>query len=166
MKPADTITPPLLEVQNLRIQLRTPRGLVDAVRDVGFVLQQGDTLGLVGESGCGKSLTALALMAAQGLCYLVADAVHRVEGGHGLLEHHGDAVAPEAAQGGVVQSDQLLALQPDAAAHLGRLGQQTHQRQRSQGLAAARFTYQAQRVALLQHQAHIAHGIHHAARRA
>ena len=62
MKPADTITPPLLEVQNLRIQLRTPRGLVDAVRDVGFVLQQGDTLGLVGESGCGKSLTALALM--------------------------------------------------------------------------------------------------------
>ena len=62
MKPADTITPPLLEVQNLRIQLRTPRGLVDAVRDVSFVLQQGDTLGLVGESGCGKSLTALALM--------------------------------------------------------------------------------------------------------
>jgi peptide/nickel transport system ATP-binding protein len=35
---------------------------VDAVRDVSFVLQQGDTLGLVGESGCGKSLTALALM--------------------------------------------------------------------------------------------------------
>jgi len=61
MTPA-TITPPLLEVQNLRIQLRTPRGLVDAVRDVSFVLQQGDTLGLVGESGCGKSLTALALM--------------------------------------------------------------------------------------------------------
>ena len=61
MTPTDT-TPPLLEVQDLRIQLRTPRGLVDAVRDVGFVLQQGDTLGLVGESGCGKSLTALALM--------------------------------------------------------------------------------------------------------
>ena len=61
MMPANT-APPLLEVQNLRVQLRTPRGLVDAVRDVSFVLQQGDTLGLVGESGCGKSLTALALM--------------------------------------------------------------------------------------------------------
>ena len=61
MKPADT-TPPLLEVQDLRISLRTPHGLVDAVRGVDFTLQQGDTLGLVGESGCGKSLTALALM--------------------------------------------------------------------------------------------------------
>jgi oligopeptide/dipeptide ABC transporter ATP-binding protein len=53
---------PLLEVQSLRIRLRTPHGLVDAVRDVDFTLLQGDTLGLVGESGCGKSLTALALM--------------------------------------------------------------------------------------------------------
>ena len=53
---------PLLDVQQLAITLRTPRGPVRAVHDVDFALQPGATLGLIGESGCGKSLTALALM--------------------------------------------------------------------------------------------------------
>ena len=53
---------PLLDVQQLTITLRTPRGPVRAVHDVDFALQPGATLGLIGESGCGKSLTALALM--------------------------------------------------------------------------------------------------------
>lgn len=52
----------LLEVSNLSIQLQTHRGLALAVRDVSFTLERGATLGLIGESGCGKSLTALALM--------------------------------------------------------------------------------------------------------
>ncbi len=55
-------TPPLLAVQDLRIVLPTARGPAVAVRDLSFTLARGDTLGLVGESGCGKSLTALALM--------------------------------------------------------------------------------------------------------
>lgn len=53
---------PLLEVSHLRIRLQTHRGPADAVRGVGFTLQRGETLGLIGESGCGKSLTAMALM--------------------------------------------------------------------------------------------------------
>jgi peptide/nickel transport system ATP-binding protein len=52
----------LLDVQDLRIELPTQRGPALAVLDVGFSLARGDTLGLVGESGCGKSLTAMALM--------------------------------------------------------------------------------------------------------
>ena len=53
---------PLLEVNDLRVTLPTARGAAAALRDVSFTLQRGDTVGLIGESGCGKSLTALALM--------------------------------------------------------------------------------------------------------
>ena len=53
---------PLLDVSHLRVDLRTHRGTAAAVRDMSFTLERGDTLGLIGESGCGKSMTALALM--------------------------------------------------------------------------------------------------------
>ncbi len=53
---------PLLEVTDLRVRLQTQRGPADAVRGVNFSLERGETLGLVGESGCGKSITALSLL--------------------------------------------------------------------------------------------------------
>ena len=53
---------PLLEVNNLSVQLQTQRGPAQAVRDASFSLARGETLGLIGESGCGKSITALSLM--------------------------------------------------------------------------------------------------------
>ncbi len=53
---------PLLEVRHLAVELRTHRGPAQAVRDVSFTLDRGQTLGLVGESGCGKSITAMSLM--------------------------------------------------------------------------------------------------------
>jgi len=53
---------PLLQVTDLRVRLNTQRGPADAVRGVGFALEHGQTLGLIGESGCGKSITALALL--------------------------------------------------------------------------------------------------------
>jgi peptide/nickel transport system ATP-binding protein len=52
----------LLQVADLRVSLPTPRGTAQALRGVSFSLQRGETLGLIGESGCGKSLTALAIM--------------------------------------------------------------------------------------------------------
>ena len=52
----------LLEVADLRVTLATARGEVEALRGIDFALDRGQTLGLIGESGCGKSMTALALM--------------------------------------------------------------------------------------------------------
>ncbi len=52
----------LLEVENLRTQFFTRHGRVHAVDGVGFTLEQGGVLGVVGESGCGKSVMALSLL--------------------------------------------------------------------------------------------------------
>ena len=51
----------LLEVRNLSTHFFTADGVVHAVDDISFELGYGETLGLVGESGCGKSVTALSL---------------------------------------------------------------------------------------------------------
>src|SRR5918992_5674936 len=52
----------LLEVNNLRTQFPTRNGLVRAVDGVSFHIDPGEVLGVVGESGCGKSITALSIM--------------------------------------------------------------------------------------------------------
>ncbi|MBE7636453.1 ATP-binding cassette domain-containing protein [Sneathiella sp. P13V-1] len=52
----------LLDVENLNVDLATARGPARAVRNLNIQLNKGETLGIVGESGCGKSMTALALM--------------------------------------------------------------------------------------------------------
>jgi len=52
----------LLEVEGLHVDIALAAGLLKAVRDVSFSVDRGRTLALVGESGCGKSLTALAVM--------------------------------------------------------------------------------------------------------
>lgn len=52
----------LLNVKNLSISFKTKHGIIQAVRNISFSLNSGDTLGIVGESGCGKSITNLAIM--------------------------------------------------------------------------------------------------------
>ena len=53
---------PILEVRNLKKHFKTSRGMLHAVDNVSFSLERGKTLGLVGESGCGKSTTGRAIL--------------------------------------------------------------------------------------------------------
>ena len=52
----------LLEIKNLSVEIPSPSGTVHAVRDVSFSLKPGEVLGIVGESGCGKSMLCRAIM--------------------------------------------------------------------------------------------------------
>jgi len=54
--------PPLLEVKNLSVNFNLRRGTLAAVRDLSFALEASETFGIVGETGCGKSVTSLAIL--------------------------------------------------------------------------------------------------------
>ncbi len=56
------MTEPILAVRDLSVDARTPEGLRTVLEDVSFTLHPGETLCLAGESGSGKSLTALSIM--------------------------------------------------------------------------------------------------------
>ena len=51
-----------LRVQDLRVQIETDTATLDILHGVSFDIHKGETLGIVGESGCGKSMTALSIM--------------------------------------------------------------------------------------------------------
>ncbi len=70
----------LLKVKNLRTEFRRDKAMVTAVNDVSFTIRKGEILGLVGESGCGKSVTSLSIMG------LLIDTPGKVTGGEILLE--------------------------------------------------------------------------------
>ena len=52
----------LLAVDGLRVEFATDRGRIYAVNGISFAIAEGETIGIVGESGCGKSVTSLALL--------------------------------------------------------------------------------------------------------
>ena len=71
---------PLLDVRDLRVAFDTRGGTVHAVNGVSFTVNPGEALGIVGESGCGKSVTAMTIMR------LLSTPPARIWGGEILLE--------------------------------------------------------------------------------
>ncbi|MFC4671457.1 ABC transporter ATP-binding protein [Seohaeicola nanhaiensis] len=74
------MTEPLLKVENLRIELKTRGGVAPVIDDLSFDLMPGENISFVGESGCGKSMTALAIMG------LLPEGIGRVASGRILLD--------------------------------------------------------------------------------
>jgi len=70
----------LLEIENLSVHFSTPEGVARAVEGVWLGLEPGETLGLVGESGCGKSVTALSVLR------LIPEPPGRINSGRVLFE--------------------------------------------------------------------------------
>jgi len=73
---------PILELQDLEVKFHTLDGVVHAVNGVSYTLEEGQTLGVVGESGCGKSVSVLSVMR------LIPDPPGKISGGRILF--HGE----------------------------------------------------------------------------
>ena len=103
---------PLLAVEHLRVEFRTRRGTLTAVNDISFDIAPGEILGVVGESGAGKSVTGAAIIG-------LIDPPGRIAGGQVRLEGRRiDDLAPEAMRRirgkkiGAVFQDPLTSLNP------------------------------------------------------
>ena len=109
----------VLEVANLNISYETRKGDVEAVRDVSFKVKEGETVGLVGESGCGKSTIAFGIVNFLGPNGKIVDGSVRFQGNElvgrsqeELKKLRGDRIA-------MVFQDPMQALNPSV-----RLGEQ------------------------------------------
>ena len=103
---------PLLEVKNLRVEFPTRRGVLVAVDDISFAIEEGEVLGVVGESGAGKSLTGMSIIG-------LLEPPGRIAAGQvRLAGQRIDNLAPEAMrrvrgkQIGAVFQDPLTSLNP------------------------------------------------------
>ena len=103
---------PLLEVENLRVEFPTRRGVLVAVDGISFAIEEGEVLGVVGESGAGKSLTGMSIIGLLEPPGRIAEGCIRLDG------RRIDNLAPEAMrrirgkQIGAVFQDPLTSLNP------------------------------------------------------
>jgi oligopeptide transport system ATP-binding protein len=101
-----------LEVDRLSVDLHTPGGTVRAVRDVSFAVRSGKTLALLGESGCGKSMTALAIVGLLDPAAEVTGGSVRLEGEDLLRLSRSARRAKAGPEVSIVFQDALTAMNP------------------------------------------------------
>ena len=120
--PAAAFAGPLLQVNNLSVTIPSARGDVHAVRDVSFAIQPGERVAVLGESGSGKTMTALTLL---GLQTPLARATGQLtfKGQTYDLARQRDAAAAVLADSGVIFQDSLSSLNP-----IARIGTQLIER--------------------------------------
>lgn len=97
----------MLEVKNLKKHFQTPKGLLHAVDDISFSIKKGQTLGLVGESGCGKSTTGRVL-----LRLLEATAGEVIFNGQDILKYNKKQMATFREDAQMVFQDPFASLNP------------------------------------------------------
>ena len=104
---------PLLEVNNLEVAFFTKDGVVRAVNGISYALEEGDILGLVGESGCGKSVSMMSMLR------LLPMPPARIMGGHALLNGRdllqmksGEISRVRGAEVSIVFQDPMTSLNP------------------------------------------------------
>jgi len=88
MPPTDNSSPPLLRIKNLKTYFYTDDGIVKAVDGISLTIGSRQTLGLVGESGCGKSITAFSII------QLISSPPGKIENGEILLYQNGNQSIP------------------------------------------------------------------------
>jgi len=104
-----TVAEPILSVRDLRVEIPTPRGVVKAVDGVSLDVPRGGALGLVGESGCGKSMTLRAILG-------LLPGRAQIAGGEIVFD--GEALSPKSLAGlrgahiGMVFQEPMTALNP------------------------------------------------------
>src|SRR3546814_4397397 len=91
MQLATSAGAPLLSVEGLSVSFNTEEGRVKVIDDVSFAVEAGRTVGLVGESGCGKSVTAMSVMR------LLPSPPSRVDGGRVVFDGADLVPMPEGA---------------------------------------------------------------------
>jgi oligopeptide transport system ATP-binding protein len=129
----------LLEIKDLRIEFQSQDGIVHAVNGISFDLAEGETLGIVGESGCGKTVSVLSLIR------LIPEPPGKIAGGQATFQgknllrmSHKEIRHVRGAQIGMVFQDPLRSLNPvltigrqlteAVQLHLGMSRQQARQR--------------------------------------
>jgi peptide/nickel transport system ATP-binding protein len=140
---------PLLRVDGLSIEIDVPAGALHAVTDVSFVVRKGETLCLVGESGCGKTMTALALMRLLPRAATVAGGRIAFEGRDLLALSDAEMAALRGDRLGIIFQDPMTSLNPVFT--IGNQLEEVHRRHRNAGRREARerAEYLLQRIGIM-----------------